>query len=98
MPKRVQLSRKKGWRMPPHTKSVARPTHFGNPFPSAGEYEAWLTQTAKGRRMLADARRELRGYHLACWCPLPEPGFPDSCHAAVLLRLVNEGDADGKAT
>lgn len=31
-PRRVQLSRKKGWRMPPNTVSVARPGKFGNPF------------------------------------------------------------------
>jgi hypothetical protein len=29
---RVQLSRKKGWRMPPNTVSVARPGKWGNPF------------------------------------------------------------------
>ena len=29
---RVQLSRRKGWRMPPNTVSVARPGIFGNPF------------------------------------------------------------------
>lgn len=32
MPKRIQLSRKKGWRMPPNTVSVARPRRWGNPF------------------------------------------------------------------
>ena len=31
-PQRVQLSRKKGWRMPPDTISVARPARWGNPF------------------------------------------------------------------
>lgn len=31
-PRRVQLSHKKGWRMPPNTVSVARPTKWGNPF------------------------------------------------------------------
>jgi len=31
-PRRVQLSRKKGWRMPGNTVSVARPGPFGNPF------------------------------------------------------------------
>ena len=31
-PTRVQLSRKKGWKMPPNTVSVARPGPFGNPF------------------------------------------------------------------
>ena len=32
MPVRVQLSRKKGWRMPPNTVSVARPGKWGNPY------------------------------------------------------------------
>lgn len=31
-PKRIQLRRTTGWRMPPNTVSVARPTVFGNPF------------------------------------------------------------------
>ena len=32
-PVRIQLSRKKGWRMPPNTVKVDRTTGFGNPFP-----------------------------------------------------------------
>lgn len=32
MPVRVQLSRRKGWRMPENTISVARPGPLGNPF------------------------------------------------------------------
>lgn len=32
MPKRIQLSRRKGWRMPPNTIKVDRTTRFGNPF------------------------------------------------------------------
>jgi hypothetical protein len=36
-PVRVQLSRKKGWRMPENTVSVARPGLMGNPF-RVGEY------------------------------------------------------------
>lgn len=31
-PQRVQLSRKKGWRLPPNTVVVSRPTKWGNPF------------------------------------------------------------------
>lgn len=31
-PKRVQLSRKRGWRMPENTVKVTRPGPFGNPF------------------------------------------------------------------
>ena len=31
-PGRVRLSRKKGWKLPPNTVSVARPGRWGNPF------------------------------------------------------------------
>ena len=31
-PQRVQLSRQKGWRMPPNTVKVDRTTKWGNPF------------------------------------------------------------------
>ena len=31
-PQRVQLKRTKGYRMPPNTVSVARPSRWGNPF------------------------------------------------------------------
>ena len=31
-PQRIQLSRKKGWRMPENSRHVGRPTKFGNPF------------------------------------------------------------------
>lgn len=32
MPERIQLSRKKGWRIPPNTIKVDRSTKWGNPF------------------------------------------------------------------
>jgi hypothetical protein len=32
MPKRIQLSRRKGWRKPAEAVVVARPTMWGNPF------------------------------------------------------------------
>lgn len=31
MPKRIQLSRKKGWRLPANTVVVSRPSKWGNP-------------------------------------------------------------------
>ncbi|MDE2096895.1 MAG: DUF4326 domain-containing protein [Patescibacteria group bacterium] len=94
MPDRVQLSRRKGWRMPPNTVKVDRTTMWGNrgaaalgikDRAAAVEYfESWMNETAswawKGR-----AKIELRGKNLACWCPLDEP-----CHADVLLKFVNE--------
>jgi hypothetical protein len=43
--------------------------------------------TGHGKRLrMADARRELVGKDLACWCPLSEP-----CHVDVLLRIANGG-------
>lgn len=38
---------------------------------------------------------ELRGRPLMCWCPTPEPGEPDHCHAAVLLELANQPAPEG---
>jgi len=38
---------------------------------------------------MREAAQELRGKNLACWCPLPGPGFDDECHAAVWLELAN---------
>ena len=32
MPKRIRLSRAKGWRMPPNTVKVDRSTRWGNPY------------------------------------------------------------------
>ncbi|MDH2424796.1 DUF4326 domain-containing protein [Sphaerisporangium sp. TRM90804] len=55
-------------------------------------YAFWLM--AKVPYTQADIRRELGGRDLACWCPLPEPGQPDYCHAAVLLKIANAEDAD----
>lgn len=45
--------------------------------------------TAAGERVV-DLVAALHGKNLACWCPLPAPGEPDCCHAAVLLDLANE--------
>jgi len=35
-------------------------------------------------------RENLRGRNLACWCQLPKLGYPDHCHAAVLLEMANK--------
>jgi hypothetical protein len=44
---------------------------------------------ARRRRDVLAALGSLRGKNLACWCPLPKNGEPDSCHAAILLQLAN---------
>lgn len=96
-PRRVQLSRRKGWRKPENTVVVARPTKWGNPF-SIAEYGRDHA-IAAFRELMTDpmARAhvgypepeevvaEMAGRNLACWCPLDQP-----CHADVLLALANE--------
>ena len=102
MPDPVQRRRTRGWRMPPNTVYVGRPTRFGNPFPAAeispalavAVFDRWLTTVIA--RPVFESRRAailanlhlLRGKNLACWCPLDQP-----CHRDVLLRLAN-GDSD----
>jgi uncharacterized protein DUF4326 len=41
------------------------------------------------RKVVLAALPDLRGKNLACKCPLPQHGEPDSCHAALLLELAN---------
>lgn len=88
MPWRVQLRRTKGWRLPPNTVNVARPTRWGNPFKVT-----WPTGPAAQNAV--DAFRDmvvreqwdlspLREKDLACWCRIGDP-----CHADVLLELAN---------
>jgi hypothetical protein len=57
-----------------------------------GDYSPSMRSASPSGRFLrvtaADARRDLAGKSLACWCPLPAPGKPDLCHAAVLLEVA----------
>ena len=90
--------------MPPNTVKVDRTTKWGNPFvvgKSGGAFSpkvqnrrhAWQLYgsiAGDNAKLVADARAELKGKNLACWCPLPtEPYEPDCCHAAVLLKIAN---------
>jgi hypothetical protein len=90
MPQRYQRSRRKGARLPAGTIVVTRPTKWGNPHPlSLGREEAvrrYRQDLLAGRLVITvgDVERELRGWHLACYCALDQP-----CHADVLLELAN---------
>lgn len=97
--RRIQLSRRRGWRLPPGARSVAYPSKYANPYrpihrtPAANraaveQYRAYL---ADHPDLVAAARAELAGYDLACWCP-PEL----DCHADVLLDIVNSSSAAGR--
>ncbi len=99
-PIRVQRKRTKGWRMPPNTRYVGRPTLFGNPFTSRGadgtdlsaiavkRYREWLHgKRDHGCNPIRPSKAmilELRGMNLACWCAMNKP-----CHVDVLLEIAN---------
>lgn len=101
-PMRIQLSRAKGWKMPPNTVKVDRATKWGNPF-VVGKPGGVFTAKVVDRRhawrlyqgvaplneeLVQAAKAELRGKNLACWCPHDDP-YEDVCHASVLLEIAN---------
>lgn len=47
-PKRIQRKRTKGWKMPPNTVYVGRPTCWGNPFGVRFEGAKWLVTSEAG--------------------------------------------------
>lgn len=93
MPKRIQRRRTKGWRMPEGAVYVGRPSKWGNLHrirPHAlsrdvvDDYLRWLETSLPGQELKEQAKTELRGKDLACWCPLSQ-----KCHADVLLEIAN---------
>ena len=97
-PRRVRRKRAKGWRMPAGAVYVGRPTKWGNPFQKSDHFGPYtivglFTDYITGQlrcyqeapKLADQARAELRGKDLACWCPLDAP-----CHADVLLKIANE--------
>ncbi len=80
----------------PYDVYIGRPSIWGNPFShlaqSAAEfrvgtrteaieaYEAWLLEQPA---LVEQAKRELRGKVLGCWCK------PLGCHGDVLVRIAN---------
>lgn len=90
-PVRIQRKRTKGWKMPINTVYVGRPTKYGNPYQVScnATNEFRVAQIEKYQQSMSimlkqDARKELKGKNLACWC---KPGDP--CHADVLLKIAN---------
>lgn len=62
-PIRIQRKRTKGWRMPPNTVYVGRPTKWGNPFKVGGRF------------MIGDPNPKSAGVFRMIWC---EAHIPDS--------------------
>ena len=101
IPRRIQRRRVKGFRCPPNTIYVGRPSKWGNPYTIVTIIEDRLfdvttpeeavrryRETPAASQLRDAARLELRGKHLSCWCPLTQP-----CHADVLLKWANERPA-----
>lgn len=104
-PKRIQLSRAKGWRMPPNTVKVDRTTNWGNPHTLKSLREE---MDACGMGMSLSLQQGVLVERFKEYCP---PGSPlaeaarrvlrgkdlacwckldQPCHADVLLELANE--------
>ncbi len=98
--KRIQRKRTKGWKMPPNTTYVGRPSTWGNPYNATWQDLPNSNQSTSYRAQALEAYREwlkdqlegnpkfldpLRGHDLACWCPLDLP-----CHVDILLQFLQE--------
>ncbi len=82
--------------MPPNTVYVGRPSKWGNPYPKdeavnlggglTGAYEAFrvLVTSEASWPYRNEARTELAGKNLMCFCTLSQ-----KCHADVLLEIAN---------
>jgi len=99
-PVRLQRKRTKGFHLEsPNGLDivyVGRPSKWGNPYsniiPESKQdkidredaVEFYWCYLHRNPRMIDDAKKELCGKNISCWCPLDQP-----CHADVLLELAN---------
>ena len=109
MPERIQLSRAKGWRMPPNTVKVDRSTKWGNPFivsvdGTQAQCVQWLEMLLGGLTHMGSRSgyKVLLAYSETVAKDIGELRGKNlacwcragtPCHADVLLRLANEGSA-----
>lgn len=99
-PVRIQRKRTRGWKMPPNTVYVGRPSRFGNMFTgpnAAADFRAHLACQSSfycgpvDLVAFEEIRTHLRGKNLACWCPLADQhGNYVPCHADVLISIAND--------
>lgn len=76
-PHRVQLRRTKGWRMPPNTVNVARPTQWGNPYKVGGVRPPWVQQYGEGHiATVEEAIYHYRAYLGAMFVPVDPTSGP----------------------
>jgi len=103
-PCRVQLSRAKGWKMPPNTVKVSRRSKWGNPY-KVGD-RAYVTATTRGEYIGEHITLTVENVIELFRADLESTGYADvgelsgknlacwcaldqPCHADVLLEIAN---------
>lgn len=89
--KRIQRKRTKGWRMPPNSVYVGRPSRWSNLW-TVGK-DGTLEQVLEKYRRYVELclmdnpnfLKPLKGKDLVCWCPLDKP-----CHADIFLKILDK--------
>ncbi len=103
-PRRIQLSRVKGWRMPPNTVRVCRPGKFGNPWKvgmwagyraadAVADYVRWLARDPSVRsaeNVFGKPPTEFEIRQLAGKNLACWCALDQPCHGDVLLEIANE--------
>lgn len=89
-PQRIQLSRKRGWRMPPNTVKVCRPSDFGNPFRIAKADGKWIIAGLGHTHYRAD-KVEAQAVAVLLFRRYCPPGSTLATAARVTLRGKNLG-------
>lgn len=111
-PVRIQRKRLKGWKMPPNTVYVGRPTGYGNRYaigeaPEHIDNRAWLVTDADMATRLFSEWIEWMFSNFAGWREdiKRELGgknlacwcsLDQPCHADVLLKIANEPSKDSR--
>lgn len=89
MPERIQLKRTKGWRKPPNTGVVARPSKWGNPFGWQEARDEWGGSEADAKGAVAEIYRD--------WLTMTEPErFPEELRGRRVAILASLSDLRGK--
>lgn len=99
---RIQLSRTKGWRMPPNTVKVDRTTRWGNPWP-VGEWGPLLRKAPDAAGAVGLFAAMLGDDEMRCAADYPLDLSPlrgknlacwcklgTPCHADTLIELANK--------
>ena len=102
-PRRIQRKRTKGWRMPPNTVYVGRPTQWGNPF-RVGDDNPLYPHYNGPQMSAAQVVVEFQSAYISDDLPVSRDEIRDElrgrdlvcwcplsapCHADVLLEIAN---------